>query len=236
MKAVILMGSPRKQGNTAALLTPFCEELEKHGVETETVWLYDKEIRPCVGCRACSVACKALNEVPIGQFWNRVVRVGPNPEFEGADYPDVYMYFLPVTCQHCATPECTAVCPTGASVKTEDGTVQIDKELCIGCGACLDACPYGVRYINADTNVAEKCTMCAHLIDKGEQPACVRHCPGQARLFGDLDDPESAPSKMRASKKTPKLTDVGNHPGVDYGLDKFTWKGGEEPWQFSGLC
>ena len=146
------------------------------------------DLNRCVGCLACSVACKGLNGVPIGEFWNRVVRVGPNPEYEGADYPDVYMYFLPVTCQHCANPECVTVCPTGASIKTENGTVQIDKELCIGCGACLSACPYGVRYINEDSNVAEKCTLCSQLVEQGELPACVAQCGARARFFGDLDE------------------------------------------------
>ena len=91
------------------------------------------------------------------------------------------------------------------------------------------ACPYGVRTYDEskDKGVIEKCTMCAHLIDKGEKPACVRHCPGQARKFGDLDDPESDVSKLRAAKKTYKLKDVGNHPGVDYAMDKCAWKGDE---------
>ena len=91
------------------------------------------------------------------------------------------------------------------------------------------ACPYGVRAYDTskDKGVIEKCTMCAHLIDKGEKPACVKHCPGQARKFGDLDDPESDVSKLRASKKTYKLKDVGNHPGVDYAMDKCAWKGDE---------
>ena len=160
----------------------------------------------------------------LGTFYNKVLTVGPS-----GTYPDLEMYYLPVSCQHCDDPECVHVCPTGASYKREDGVVLVDHSKCIGCQYCVMACPYGVRAYDEgrDKGVIEKCTMCAHLIDKGEQPACVRHCPGQARLFGDLDDPESAPSKMRASKKTHKLTDVGNHPGVDYGLDKFTWKGGE---------
>ena len=80
------------------------------------------------------------------------------------------------------------MCPTGASVKTENGTVQIDKELCIGCGACLSACPYGVRYINEDSNVAEKCTLCSQLVEQGELPACVAQCGARARFFGDLDE------------------------------------------------
>ena len=91
------------------------------------------------------------------------------------------------------------------------------------------ACPYGVRTYDTskDKGVIEKCTMCAHLIDKGEKPACVKHCPGQARKFGDLDDPQSDVSKLRAAKKTYKLKDVGNHPGVDYAMDKCAWKGDE---------
>lgn len=147
------------------------------------------DLNRCVGCLACSVACKGLNEVSIGEFWNRVVRVGPNPEFEGADYPNVYMYFLPVTCQHCANPECVSVCPTGASFKDVDGTVQVDKEMCIGCGLCLDACPYGVRYINVDTNIAEKCTMCQTTMDEENGvPQCVSQCSGNARWYGDWDE------------------------------------------------
>ena len=99
----------------------------------------------------------------------------------------------------------------------------------VACQYCVMACPYGVRAYDEgkDKGVIEKCTMCAHLIDKGEKPACVKHCPGQARLFGDADDPESDVSKMIARKSTHKLKDVGNHPGVTYGLDKFSWKGDE---------
>lgn len=148
------------------------------------------DLNRCVGCLACSVACKGLNGVPIGQFWNRVLRVGPNPVFEGADYPNVYMYFLPMTCQHCTNPECVSVCPTGASVKMDDGTVQIDKDLCIGCGVCLSACPYGVRYVDPEENVAQKCTLCRDHWDDEENfvPQCVSQCGGNARWFGDIDE------------------------------------------------
>ena len=188
------------------------------------------DLNRCVGCLACSVACKAVNNVPIGSYWNKVVRVGPNPIPGGSgQYPDVYMYFLPISCQHCENPECVKVCPTEASHVAEDGSIQIDKEKCIGCQFCVMACPYGVRAYDTskDKGVIEKCTMCAHLIDKGEKPACVKHCPGQARKFGDLDDPQSDVSKLRAAKKTYKLKDVGNHPGVDYAMDKCAWKGDE---------
>lgn len=140
-------------------------------------------------CLACSVACKALNNVLVGRFWNEVVRVGPNPKFEGADYPDVYMYFVPKTCQHCEKAPCVDVYPTGASRKMEDGTIQIDEEACIGCGACLDACPYRVRYLDDDSNVAKKCTMCHDNIDpETGVPQCVSQCGGNARWYGDLDE------------------------------------------------
>lgn len=147
------------------------------------------DLNRCTGCLACTVACKAQNSVPVGIFWIRTMRVGPTVKRDGSgQFPDVDMYFLPMQCQHCATPECTTVCPTGASVKMEDGTVQIDKDTCIGCQACIPACPYGVRYLNAEINVVEKCTLCSTLTEKGELPACVAQCGARARFFGDLDE------------------------------------------------
>lgn len=180
------------------------------------------DLDSCIGCHSCAVVCKQENGVGLGTYYNKVLTVGPS-----GTYPDLEMYYLPVACQHCDNPECVHVCPTGASYKREDGVVLVDHSKCIGCQYCVMACPYGVRTYDEgrDKGVIEKCTMCAHLIDKGEKPACVKHCPGQARLFGDLDDPESDVSKLRASKTTHKLKDVGNHPGVDYALDKFSWKG-----------
>ena len=145
------------------------------------------DLNRCVGCLGCSVACKVVNGVEIGSFWNKVLRIGPFPDGEGAQFPDVYTYFLPVTCQHCENPACVAVCPTGASHKLPDGTVQIDKEKCIGCQFCAMACPYGVRYLNETERVVEKCTLCEQKIAQGELPQCVAQCGGRARFFGDLD-------------------------------------------------
>ena len=145
------------------------------------------DLNRCVGCLACSVACKAVNEVPIGSYWNKVLRVGPNMPSGATRARDAELYFLPVGCQHCKNPECVNVCPTGASHKLEDGTVQIDKSKCIGCQFCAMACPYGVRYLNEEERVVEKCTLCAQKTERGELPQCVSQCGGRARFFGDLE-------------------------------------------------
>ena len=196
------------------------------------------DLNRCTGCLACTVHCKAANGVPVGNYWIRSMRVGPTPKYEGAQFPDVDMYFLPMQCQHCATPECTAVCPTGASVKTEDGTVQIDKELCIGCGACLDACPYGVRYMNEDAGFVEKCTLCEQKISQGELPQCVSQCCGMARWYGDAEQGIESFEGPRGERlgdfvndftedQVYKLTDVGNGPSMFYIMRNIKWQGVE---------
>ena len=146
------------------------------------------DLNRCVGCLACTVACKAINGVPIGNFWIKTLRIGPHPTESGSGhFPDVEMYFLPIQCQHCENPECVHVCPTGASYIREDGTVQIDKSKCIGCQFCAMSCPYGVRYLNEEECVVEKCTLCEQKIAQGELPQCVSQCAARARFFGDLD-------------------------------------------------
>ena len=145
------------------------------------------DLNRCVGCLACMVACKAVNNVPIGSYWNKVLRIGPSLKAGATSAHDVEMYYLPVQCQHCENPECVKVCPTGASHKLEDGTVQIDKSKCIGCQFCAMACPYGVRYLNEEERVVEKCTLCQQRTAQGELPQCVAQCGGRARFFGDLE-------------------------------------------------
>ena len=145
------------------------------------------DLNKCVGCLACSISCKVVNNVPVGNYWNKVLRVGPNPRTEGGQWPDVYTYFLTVQCQHCENPACVAVCPTEASHVLSDGTVQIDKSKCIGCQFCAMACPYNVRYLNEEERVVEKCTLCEQKVAQGELPQCVAQCGGRARFFGDLD-------------------------------------------------
>ncbi|MDR1185355.1 MAG: 4Fe-4S dicluster domain-containing protein [Coriobacteriales bacterium] len=208
------------------------------------------DLNRCVGCLACSVACKSVNNVPIGNYWNKVLRIGPNKRTKDSQWPDVYMYFLPIGCQHCADPECVKVCPTQASHKREDGTVQIDKSKCIGCQFCVMACPYNVRYLNEEERVVEKCTLCEQKIAQGELPQCVSQCGGMARYFGDLDQglgqfegAENGTERIRFGDFTAeyddaqvyRLPDVGNKPSFAYILRNETWQGGAREWNSNGL-
>lgn len=150
----------------------------------------------CSGCDSCVAACKYENDVDLGVYFNRVVAVGPTGTF-----PDIEMYWLPLQCQQCAEPGCVAVCPTGASYRDEEtGVVLINYDECIGCETCITACPYDARMLNKNTNVVQKCTLCfQRRNDETWQPACVHNCCCGARIFGDLDDPESAASKAVAA-------------------------------------
>jgi Fe-S-cluster-containing dehydrogenase component len=192
----------------------------------------------CVGCLACSVACKLINNVPVGNYWNKTLRIGPNLREGGSgQYPDTELYFLNVGCQHCENPECVKVCPTQASQKRDDGTVQIDKSKCIGCQFCVMACPYNVRYLNEEERVVEKCTLCEQKIAQGELPQCVSQCCGMARWFGDVDKgiesfvgPRSEVLGAYLSpfkeEQVHQLPDVGNKPSFLYILRDMKWQGG----------
>jgi len=182
-----------------------------------------------------------VNGIAPGAFWNKVQRIGPNPKQEGDQFPDVEMYYLPLGCQHCKKPECVEVCPTGASHKNEDGTVQVDKLRCIGCQFCVMACPYNVRHLNEEEGVVEKCTLCEQMINSGDLPECVRQCGGRARFFGDLDagietfmgpgdgkvdqNPITASSRAFSDSDVHLLKDVGNDPSFRYILRDRTWRG-----------
>ena len=192
------------------------------------------DLNRCVGCLACAVACKAVNAVPIGKYWNKVKRVGPTKVGETYNIGDVEMYYLVMQCQHCANPECAAVCPTGACAKGEDGIVRIDESACIGCGLCLSACPYSLRYIDDDKGVAQKCDLCASKVEQGELPQCVSQCTGNARLFGDLDEGlesfEGACGYTLANlepygeDEIHAVPDQGNGPQMRYILRRMTWQ------------
>jgi protein NrfC len=142
----------------------------------------------CIGCTACTEACREVNKVPEGVSRLEINRSGPIGE-----YPDVEYHFTRNSCQHCENPPCVYVCPTGAAYKDEEtGIVDVHKEKCVGCGYCLAACPYQVRFFHPEDNSADKCNFCRDTnLAEGKQPACVESCPTSALVFGDLNDPQS---------------------------------------------
>lgn len=178
----------------------------------------------CIGCFGCEVACKQENDVALGEMWCKVMVVGPTGTF-----PDIEQYWLPTMCQQCEDAPCVHVCPTGASYRNEDNVVLVDREKCIGCKYCMMACPYGVRSWNQELKVVEKCTLCQQRTAVGELPACVAACCGEARFYGDLDDPNSDASKALAAADPANvhaLKDVGNAPSTRYILSEktATWR------------
>ncbi len=174
------------------------------------------DLKKCVGCKACAVACKAENHTPPGVAYNIVM------EEEVGRYPDVRRLFISRPCMHCATPSCTIVCPTKATYIRDDGIVAIDYDRCIGCRYCISACPYGVRAFDYGHNYhtsptryeaepspeygqnrkralsgngsprgnVRKCHFCIHRVKRGLSPACASTCIAHAIHFGDLNDPE----------------------------------------------
>jgi Fe-S-cluster-containing dehydrogenase component/formate-dependent nitrite reductase membrane component NrfD len=141
--------------------------------------------RKCIGCHACSTACKAENEVPLGvnRTWVKYTEQGA--------FPDTRRHFQVTRCNHCANPPCVHICPVTAMYQRADGIVEFDPEACIGCKACIQACPYDAVYIDPESHTAAKCHFCAHRVDVGLEPACVVVCPEHAILAGDLDNPAS---------------------------------------------
>ena len=202
----------------------------------EHYWGYAVDIAKCIGCCSCMRACKAENDVPDGNARTWIERYNINAEGEvtvdsamnedfvfGEKPTDaVRSFFLPKICNHCEKSVCSQVCPVGASYVTKDGVVLVDQERCVGCGYCVQACPYGTRYIHPETHVADKCTLCYHRITKGLKPACVESCPTGARVFGDLKDPKSTLSEMLRERQHQVLRpDLGTHPKCYYvGLDQ----------------
>ncbi len=210
------------------------------------------DLNRCFGCQACAAACKVANNLPKDLSYN-VVYTKQDEEFDdfgvavargavsndcaGGTRESSVLSFLPVQCQHCESPSCVSVCPTGATYKREDGIVTVDDSRCIGCRSCIMACPYdGIRTMietepeyyldvvvgeaDAPKHVAgtvEKCTFCSNLIERGEVPACMQLCPGRARYWGDLDDPDSEVSKAIEGRDYMKLRkDAGTNPSVFY--------------------
>lgn len=165
----------------------------------------------CIGCMACVVACKRENDVPAEHFRTRVV------EFVEGKFPKVRMELRPELCNHCTNAPCVSNCPTGASYKREDGIVMVNKTKCVGCKACIAACPYDARFIDPRTGAAHKCTLCEHRIKDGKEPACVSTCLSKARIFGDFEDPKSPVSKILSEKHVRVLIpEAGTKPFVYY--------------------
>jgi len=141
------------------------------------------DLEYCHGCRACEVACKQEFNIPVGIKWINVVKVGPRM-VRGK----LKMDFVPMRCLHCAKAPCIDACPEKAITKRSDGIVLINPQLCNGCMACFEACPFGVIQLNPSKRVAEMCNLCVHRIDAGLEPACVHHCPAKCMYFGDIND------------------------------------------------
>jgi tetrathionate reductase subunit B len=170
------------------------------------------DTRRCIGCHACTVACKSEFDVPLGvnRSWVEYVEKGT--------YPNVSRSFLPRLCNHCSEPPCVPVCPTNATYKRpQDGIVVVDQGLCIGCKYCLQACPYDARFLNPVTGWADKCDFCVHRVEKGLDPSCVNTCVGGARIFGNFADLESEVTRLVSQNQTTVLRrEMGTFPNVIY--------------------
>jgi len=167
--------------------------------------------RACIGCHACSTACKSENEVPLGvsRTWVKYTETGT--------FPDTQRHFQVTRCNHCANPPCVRICPTQAMYQRDDGIVEFDASACIGCKACMQACPYDAIYIDPDSGTAAKCHYCAHKVDLGLEPACAVVCPTHAILAGDLDDPESEIARVLSREKVSvRKPEQGTAPKVFY--------------------
>ena len=172
--------------------------------------------RTCIGCHACTVACKTEHEVPVGQFrtWVKYVDQG--------EFPNNTRDFGVMRCNHCTDAPCINICPTKALYKRKDGIVDFDGDRCIGCKSCMQGCPYDAIYIDEDTHTAAKCNFCAHRIDEDLEPACVVVCPTHSIWVGDLDDPGSGISQLiNSNPVTVRAPEQNTGPNVFYlGADR----------------
>ena len=165
----------------------------------------------CIGCHACTVACKSEHDVPLGvnRTWVKYIETG--------EFPNTGRAFSVMRCNQCDDAPCIAICPTRALYRAPNGVVDFDDSRCIGCKACMNACPYDAIYINPETNTAHKCNFCNHRVEVGLEPACVTVCPTHAIITGDLDDPTSEISRIVARDQVAvRAPEQGTHPKVFY--------------------
>ena len=176
------------------------------------------DLPKCIGCHACTIACKAEHDIPVGvnRCWVKTVEQGT--------FPDTSRFFLPVLCNQCDAAPCMAICPTNALFKRRDGIVDLHGDSCIGCRACMVACPYDQLFIDPNTRTAEKCNFCANRVENNLLPACVSVCPTECRIFGDLDDPTSEVAQIAQREMTRvRKPEKGTIPKVFYiGADDST--------------
>lgn len=194
------------------------------------------DLKRCIGCHTCAVACKAHNNLPNDIWWNHVLTYGgKSMDTPRGTYPNLKMQFITLACQHCEDPACVKACPTGATYKRDDGIVMQDYDQCVGCRLCILACPYeNVRQFNEKTpeysvdfpvgdsfiqeqqkGTVSKCNLCYQRVDRGEVPICIEVCPVKARFFGDATDPDSEVSQLLEKREHTKLLEEkGTNPSV----------------------
>lgn len=201
----------------------------------EPRWGMAVDLERCVGCWSCAVICKSENDIPLGLWWNRILTDGADLDTPEVDeFGSLSMHWVPLACQHCDDAPCEKVCPTSATYYGEGGTVQVNQDDCIGCRYCMASCPYGVRVFNwaepeyapsfgtgmveaRPVGTVEKCTFCLHRLEEGIVPSCVWSCPAQARIFGDLNDPDGTlVTTIRSRNGSRLLEDKGTEPKVYY--------------------
>ncbi len=243
--------APLARTAKAAVKKVFVETTAPKGYDpTKHKWAMAIDANRCIGCGLCAEACKKENQVPEGHYSRTWIarEVSTKPKGTAGEsrgetlvdcpnggmhgFPELpvpkeqiqHSFFVPKLCNLCEHSPCTQVCPVGATFDAPDGAVLIDPKYCIGCGFCIQACPYGCRFLNPITRTAEKCTLCYHRITRSLKPACVEVCPTQTRVFGDLknpvpDDPLQAfYANNRVQALKPHL---GTDPRVFYaGIDK----------------
>jgi molybdopterin-containing oxidoreductase family iron-sulfur binding subunit len=176
------------------------------------------DLKRCIGCHTCTVACKMENNLGTNIQWIKVLTIGgTHTDTPKGEYPNLSLYWQPVGCMHCQKPPCVDVCAAEALYKRKDGIVLNDRSKCTGCLSCVTACPYEVPQYHAEENVISMCTLCVQRIDEGLRPFCLEQCPGRAIYFGDIKESESLVSKLIRERKGYMLKPEANTlPSVHY--------------------